>query len=88
MLAPHNNATSLQVTAPVMAGVCYIIDNPNLGIVEPEEIDHERILEMASPYLGPLVGEYSDWSPLVGRNKLFDEDVDTECPWQLRNFLV
>ena len=39
-LAPHNNATSLQVTAAVLAGVIWAIENPRAGIVEPEEMDH------------------------------------------------
>ncbi|MGH6946650.1 MAG: saccharopine dehydrogenase C-terminal domain-containing protein, partial [Kiloniellales bacterium] len=87
-LAPHNNATSLQVTAPVMAGVVWAIENPDRGVVEPEEMDHERVLEIAGPYLGPVVGEYSDWTPLLDRGRLFSEDVDHDDPWQFKNFRV
>ena len=35
-LVPHNNATSLQVTAAVLGGVMWAIANPNQGEVEPE----------------------------------------------------
>src|SRR5690242_17693744 len=54
-LAPHNNATSLQVTVSVLAGVIWTIENPARGIVEPDEIEHARILDICKPYLGVLV---------------------------------
>ena len=87
-LAPHNNATSLQVTATVLAGMSWALENPRRGVVEPEEMDFERILELAEPYLGTLVGEYSNWTPLEHRAELFEEDLDREDPWQFKNFLV
>ena len=31
------------------------------GIVDPDELDFRRILELADPYLGEIVGEYTDW---------------------------
>jgi homospermidine synthase len=87
-LAPHNNATSLQVTAAVLAGMVWAIENPEAGIVEPDQMDHARILEIAKPYLGEMVGAYSDWTPLQGRGELFVEALDETCPWQFKNFRV
>jgi homospermidine synthase len=87
-LVPHNNATSLQVTAAVLAGMIWAIENPAAGVVEADQIDHARILEIASPYLGEMVGVYSDWTPLRDRGSLFPEDVDADCPWQFGNFRV
>jgi homospermidine synthase len=87
-VAPHNNATSLQVTAAVLAGVIWAIENPRRGVVESDEMDHDRILEICRPYLGEVVGAYSDWTPLKGRGVLFPEDVDTADPWQFRNIRV
>lgn len=86
--APHNNATSLQVTAAVLAGVIWAMENPRRGLVESDEIDHARILDICAPYLGDVVGEYSDWTPLQDRGVLFPEDVDAADPWQFRNFRV
>jgi len=85
-LVPYNNATGLQVTSPVIAGMVWAVENPDRGIVEPEEIDHDRVLEITRPYLGKLVGAYSDWTPLQGRTKLFADDIDTNDPWQFKNF--
>jgi homospermidine synthase len=87
-LAPHNNATSLQVTAAVLAGMVWAIENPARGVVEADDLDHDRVLEIASPYLGLMIGEYSDWTPLRDRGLLFPEDIDTSCPWQFGNFRV
>jgi homospermidine synthase len=86
--APHNNATSLQVTAAVLAGIIWAIEHPRAGIVEPEELDHKRILEIAQPYLGEVVGVYGDWTPLKDRERLFPEDVDRDDPWQFKNVRV
>ncbi|HZT50809.1 MAG TPA: saccharopine dehydrogenase C-terminal domain-containing protein, partial [Stellaceae bacterium] len=79
-LVPYNNATSLQVTAAVLAGVVWAIEHPRQSIVEPDEIDHARILEICRPYLGRLVGAYSDWTPLKDRGRLFPEDLDPADP--------
>jgi homospermidine synthase len=87
-LALHNNATSLQVTVSVLAGLIWAIENPRRGIVEPDEMDFERILEICTPYLGTLTGAYSDWTPLYDRGRLFPEDVDVADPWQFKNFRV
>jgi homospermidine synthase len=87
-LAPHNNATSLQVTIACLAGMVWAIENPNMGLVEPEEIDFRRMLEICRPYLGSLVGEYTDWTPLHERERLFPEDLDATDPWQFKNVRV
>jgi len=87
-LAPHNSATTLQVTVAVLAGMVWAIENPRMGIVEAEELDHRRILEICRPYLGPVVGVYSDWTPLKDRGALFPEELDCADPWQFKNFRV
>jgi len=87
-VAPHNNATSLQVTAAVLAGVIWAIEHPRRGIVEPEELDFARILEIAGPYLGDVVGVWGDWTPLADRGRLFPEDLDPDDPWQFKNIRV
>jgi homospermidine synthase len=87
-VAPHNNATSLQVTAAVLAGVVWAIEHPSRGIVEPDEMDFARILEICRPYLGDVVGVWGDWTPLQDREVLFPEDLDRDDPWQFKNIRV
>jgi homospermidine synthase len=87
-LVPYNNATSLQVTVAVLSGVIWAMENPNCGIVEPDEMDFRRNLEICLPYLGPVAGEYTDWTPLHERERLFPEDLDKSDPWQFKNVRV
>jgi homospermidine synthase len=87
-LAPYNNATSLQVCVAVLAGVVWAMENPNMGIIEPDEMDFRRALEICMPYLGPVIGEYTEWTPLHERERLFPEDLDKTDPWQFKNVRV
>jgi len=87
-LVPFNNATSLQVTAAVLGGMVWALENPQAGVIEADYLDHQRVLEVARPYLGDVVGVYTDWTPLAGRETLFSEDVDRTDPWQFKNFRV
>jgi homospermidine synthase len=87
-IAPYQNATGLQVTSAVLAGMVWALENPEAGIVEADEIDFRRCLEVQTPYLGPVVGVYTDWTPLTDRPGLFPEDIDPSDPWQFRNVLV
>jgi homospermidine synthase len=87
-LAPHQSATGLQVTSAVLAGVVWVLENPEAGIVETDDMDHARCIEIQRPYLGDLAGVYTDWTPLTGRSGLFPEDIDPDEPWQFRNVLV
>jgi homospermidine synthase len=87
-LVEYNSATSLQVAAGVLSGVVWALNNPRASIVEPDDIPADDILDVATPYLGEVVGEYGDWSPLQGREAYFDEDLDRNDPWQFKNFRV
>ena len=78
-IAPYQNATGLQVTSAVLAGMVWALENPKAGIVEADEIDYKRCLEVQMPYLGPVEGHYTDWTPLDGRPGLFPEDIDTQA---------
>ncbi|MBN9064226.1 MAG: homospermidine synthase [Rhizobiales bacterium 65-9] len=87
-LAPYQNATGLQVSSAALAGMVWALENPERGILEADELDFRRCLEVQRPYLGPLIGTYTDWTPLTDRPGLFPEDIDTSDPWQFRNILV
>lgn len=87
-LAPYQNATGLQVSSAVLAGMVWALENPQAGIVEADEMDYRRCLEIQSPYLGPVNGYYTDWTPLENRPGMFPESIDAKDPWQFRNILV
>ncbi|WP_321340803.1 homospermidine synthase [Breoghania sp.] len=87
-IAPYQNATGLQVTSAVIAGMVWALENPEAGIVETDEMDFQRCLEIQKPYLGPVKGYYTDWTPIDERPGMFPEDIDINDPWQFRNILV
>jgi homospermidine synthase len=87
-LAPYQNATGLQVSSAVLAGMVWALENPDAGIVEADEMDYRRCLGVQLPYLGPVKGHYTDWTPLADRPGFFPEDIDPRDPWQFRNVLV
>src|SRR6202051_4295903 len=78
----------MQVSSAGLAGMVWALENPSAGIVEADEMDFRRCLEIQRPYLGPVKGVYTDWTPLSDRPGLFPEDIDTSDPWPFRNVLV
>ena len=95
-LAPEQNATGLQVTSALIAGLAWGLENPKQGIVEADELDYKRCLEIQRPYLGKVWAAYTDWTPLrgilpkPGEPCLFPppERTDTSDAWQFANVLV
>lgn len=45
-LVDSQNATALQVTSAVLAGVVWALENPEKGLTEPDEMDYKRCLEI------------------------------------------
>ncbi|ADG20587.1 homospermidine synthase [Paraburkholderia atlantica] len=86
-LAPHNDATSLQVVAGILAGIVWALGNPDAGVVEPDDIDYRTVMRVARPYLGEMIGVYDSWTPLAQRSQLFDSPCDDD-PWQFLNIRV
>ena len=78
----------LLIVVAALSGMIWAIENPAAGVVEPDEIDFRRNLEICLPYLGPVVGKYTDWTPLFDRGRLFPEDLDESDPWQFKNIRV
>ena len=87
-LAPYQNATGMQVTSSVLAAMVWAAGNPRAGVVEADEMDHARCLEVQRPYLGRIECHYTDWTPLAHRINSFAEDRDEDDPWQFTNFLA
>jgi homospermidine synthase len=87
-LAPHNQATTLQVVAAILGGMVWALHNPRAGVVEPDDLDYETVMQVAGSYLGDLIGVYGDWTPLRDRRLLFRENLDPGDPWQFRNIRV
>ena len=65
--APNQNATALQVTSAVIAGMAWALKNPEAGYVECDELDYKECLEIQHEYISPVNGFYTDWTPLKHR---------------------
>lgn len=87
-LVPQQNATGLQVSSGMLAGIVWALENPDAGVVEADDMDFRRCLDVQRPYLGKVAGHYTDWHPLKNRGGLFPETLDRDDPWQFRNVLV
>lgn len=89
VLAPGQNATTLQVAAGVIAAVLWMIDNPKCGLNLPDDLPHDFVLNVAKPYLGQFASVPSDWTPLKNRWPYFRENsasVPNPDVWQFENF--
>lgn len=75
-LAPHNNATSMQVVATIVASIKWMLLHPCEGVIEPEDVDHNFVLDASLAWLGHVRGVESGWRP-----------ADVERP-QLHEFLI
>ncbi|MEN8446334.1 MAG: homospermidine synthase, partial [Cyanobacteria bacterium J06555_13] len=53
-----------------------------------DEMDFRFCLDVQTPYLGPVKGYFTDWTPLTNRLALFAEELDHSNPWSFRNILV
>jgi homospermidine synthase len=82
---PYTNATCLQVAAGALGATLWAIRHPREGLREADDLDFREVIEIARPYLGSLVGAYTDWTPLQGRGELFTEKLVPEQPWLLQN---
>ncbi len=91
-LLPGQNATTIQVALGVVSAVKYMIENPREGILLPDDLPHDYVLEIAKPYLGEFVSRASDWTPLKNRKIYFKENpqsrADKKNIWQFKNFLL
>ncbi len=91
-LLPHHNATTMQVAISVVAAVTWMIQNPERGVLLPEDLPHDVVLGLSRPYLGRLISTPSDWTPLQDLSRTFEgygqSDYDLDDPWQFKNFLI
>eukprot|EP00993_Chasmostoma_nieuportense_P000395 NODE_1364_length_1536_cov_24.237757_g1291_i0.p1 GENE.NODE_1364_length_1536_cov_24.237757_g1291_i0~~NODE_1364_length_1536_cov_24.237757_g1291_i0.p1 ORF type:complete len:502 (-),score=92.09 NODE_1364_length_1536_cov_24.237757_g1291_i0:30-1460(-) len=91
--APGCQATTLQVVAGALGGLVWVLENPNKGIVTPDEVDFARVLEIAEPYIAPVVGQYNSTldTRLNNGGLVYPESpppTDAADVWQFINFKV
>ncbi|MCX5679518.1 MAG: homospermidine synthase, partial [Candidatus Omnitrophica bacterium] len=90
-LVPHQNATTMQVAIGLVSAIIWMLENPKKGVLLPDDLPHDRILEVAKPYLGKLISKASDWTPATNYQVFFKENpnayLNTKSLWNFQNFL-
>jgi homospermidine synthase len=86
------NSTTLQVAASILGALSWMFRNPDKGLCVPDDLPHEEVLKVASPYLGTTISTQTDWTPLKNRNDLFSPfngwRPEPEDVWQFDTFRV
>ena len=66
----------------------WALENPQAGIVEADDMDFRRCLEVQRPISARSMGTTPTGRRSKSRPGLFPEDIDETDPWQFRNVLV
>jgi len=62
-LIPHQNATVVQVSPAVLAGIITMLTTPDLGPIFPEDMDSHKAMRYIKPYLGLWISKQIIWEP-------------------------
>jgi homospermidine synthase len=91
-VAPHQNATTVQVAASILGAVDWMLRAPREGVRVPDELPWRDVLNVARPYVGTTWSGPIDWDPLSTHTDWFDaysgQVLDRDDPWQFTNFLI
>lgn len=91
-VAPHQNATTVQVAASILGALDWMIRRPEEGVRVPDELPWREVLDVARPYVGTTWSGPLDWDPVSTRADWFDRwsgrELDRDDPWQFTNFLA
>ena len=91
-VAPHQNATTVQVTASILGAVDWLLRSPREGVRVPDELPWRDVVAVATPYVGTTWSGPIDWDPVSTKADWFDRwsgrVMDREDPWQFTNFQV
>ncbi len=91
-VAPHQNATTVQVAASILGAVDWMLRAPREGVRVPDELPWRDVLDVARPYVGTTWSGPIDWDPVTTHADWFDgwsgRALDRGDPWQFTNFLI
>jgi homospermidine synthase len=90
-LIPNQSATTVQVASAVFAAVAWAVENPDKGLLVPDELPWREVLAYAEKYWGGIYSAPADWTPIDNRKDFFEgwngKEYDSD-PWQFSNFLI
>lgn len=90
-LIPNQSATTVQVASAVFAAVAWAVNNPDKGLLVPDDLPWREVLGYAEKYWGGIYSAPADWTPIDNRKDFFEgwnkKEYDSD-PWQFSNFLI
>ena len=90
VVAPGQNATTVQVAASILGAIDWLLRTPNAGVRVPDELPWRDVWGVASPYVGTTWSGPIDWDPVSTRADWFDQwsgrVLDHDDLWQFTNF--
>ena len=91
-LIDYINATNLQVCAGYLSGIFYLMEldknNIKKGLLIPDELPYEKILEWSLPFLGEFIFTKSDFKITLSHSNKFNNKPKQTDDWQFDNFLI
>lgn len=87
-LIEGESATSVQVAGSMLGAIVWMIENPTMGFVEPDDIPFDFVLDIGDMYWAPVVSVKSNWTPSMDKNSLFYREHDSKNPCSFSNFRV
>ncbi len=69
-VAPHQNATTVQVAASILGAVDWMLRAPREGVRVPDELPWRDVLAVATPYVGTTWSGPIDWDPVSTHGRL------------------
>ena len=71
-VAPHQNATTVQVAASILGALDWMLRRPSEGVRVPDELPWREVLDVAVPYVGTTWSGPIDWDPVSTHADWFD----------------
>lgn len=87
IISPNQSATTLQVAGAMIGAVIWILQHDNQGILYPDQLPWQSILNIAEQYWGGFYSVPSNWNPSQFQTGPFDRRA-LEHAWQFENFMV
>ena len=86
------NATNLQVAAGCLGGIFHLIkldkNNIKKGLIIPDDLPYEEILEYTLPFLGEFIFTDSDFKITLCNSNFYNCKLKESSDWQFNNFLI
>ncbi len=89
---PGQNATTTQVAYGVVGAIKWMLENPRRGVVMPEDLPHEEILQFAKQGGGQFISQDYNWTPIQSRLRQASPELREQLqrvdPWRFEQTLM